>query len=172
MQASALLFCWGNYHWACNLWVLIIYFSSQLCCPLWFQGSPQTWKWECFLVFGNFFLCKTPFPGWSSIPTSFVSFFVFYIFSHLLLKTLGCFSGCLMSSASIQKLFCEIYSAFKCSFDEFVGEKVVSPSYSSTIFRLYIFSKCYCDSTLTSRLFRSISFQYSNFQRLENSWSF
>ena len=38
-----------------------------------------------------------------------------------------------MSSAGIQKLFCGIYSAFKCSFDEFVGEKVVSPSYSSTI---------------------------------------
>ena len=38
-----------------------------------------------------------------------------------------------MSSTSIQKLFCGICSAFKCSFDEFVGEKVVSPSYSSTI---------------------------------------
>ena len=60
-------------------------------------------------------------------------FFVFYIFSYLLLKTMGCFSGCLMSSASIQKLFCGIYSAFKCSFEEFVGEKVVSLSYSSTI---------------------------------------
>jgi len=47
---------------------------------------------------------------------------------------MGCFSGCLMSSASIQKLFCGIYSAFKCSFDEFVGEKVFSPSYSSAIF--------------------------------------
>ena len=63
---------------------------------------------------------KTPFPGQSSIPTSFVSLFVFYIFSYLLSKTMGCFSGCLMSSASIQKLFCGIYSAFKCSFDEFV----------------------------------------------------
>ena len=60
-------------------------------------------------------------------------FFVFYIFSYLLSKTMGCFSGCLMSSASIQKLFCEIYSAFKCSFDEFVGEKVVSPPYTSAI---------------------------------------
>ena len=58
----------------------------------------------------------------------------FYLFSYLLLKTMGCFSGCLMSSASIQKLFCGVYSAFKCSFDEFVGEKVVSPSYSSAIF--------------------------------------
>ena len=75
----------------------------------------------------------TPFLGQSSLPTSFVSFFIFYIFSYLFLKTMICFSGCLMSSASIQKLFCGIYSAFKCSFDEFVGEKVVSPSYSSAI---------------------------------------
>ena len=69
----------------------------------------------------------------SSIPNSFVSLFVFYIFFYLLSKTMGCFSGCLMSSASIQKLFCGIYSEFKCSSDEFVGEKVVSPSYSSAI---------------------------------------
>ena len=84
-------------------------------------------------MFGNVSLFKTPFPGWSSIPTSFVSFFIFYIFSYFLSKTMGCFSGCLMSSASIQKLSCGIYSAFKCSFDEFVGEKVVFPSYSSDI---------------------------------------
>ena len=48
-------------------------------------------------------------------------------------EDLGCFSGCLMSSAGIQKLFCGIYSVFKFSFDEFVGEKVFSPSYSSTV---------------------------------------
>ena len=41
-----------------------------------------------------------------------------------------------MSPAGIQKLFCGIYSAFKCSFDEFVGEHVVSPSYSSAILGL------------------------------------
>ena len=46
---------------------------------------------------------------------------------------MGCISGCLMSSASIQKLFCGICLALKCSFHEFVGEKVVSPSYSSSI---------------------------------------
>ena len=79
---------------------------------------------------------KTPFWGQSSVPTSFVSLFIFYIFSYLLSKIMGCFSGCLMSSASIQKLFCGIYSVFKCSFDEFVGEKVVSPSYSSAILGL------------------------------------
>ena len=82
---------------------------------------------------GKFSLFKTPFLGRSSIPTSFVSFFVFCIFSYLLSKTIGCFSGCLMSSAGIQKLFCGIYSAFTCSLDEFVGEKVVSLSYSSPI---------------------------------------
>ena len=133
MQASVLLLCWGSYPCAHNLWGLIIYFSSWLCCPLWFQGSPQTRQWECFLVLGNFSLFKTLFPGWSSTPTSFVSLFVFYIFFYLLLKTMGCFLVCLMSSASIQKLFCAIYSAFTCSFDEFVEEKVVSLFYSSTI---------------------------------------
>ena len=84
-------------------------------------------------MFGNFCLFKAPFPGRSFIPPSFVSFFVFYIFSYLLSKTLGCSSGCLMSSAGIQKLFCGIYLAFKCSFDEFVGDKVFSPSYSSIL---------------------------------------
>ena len=49
---------------------------------------------------------------------------------------MGCFFGCLMSFADIQKLFCGIYSALKCSFDEFVGEKVVSLSYSSAILGL------------------------------------
>ena len=81
-------------------------------------------------------LFLTPFPEWSSVPASFVSLFAFYIFSYLLSKTTGCFSGCLMSSSSIQKLFCGIYSMFKCSFGEFVGEKVVSTSYSSTILGL------------------------------------
>ena len=38
-----------------------------------------------------------------------------------------------MSAASDQKLFCEISSAFNCSFDEFVGEKVVSLSYCYAI---------------------------------------
>ena len=52
---------------------------------------------------------------------------------HKPFEDLGCFSGCLMSSAGMQKLFCGIYSVFKCSFDEFVGDKVFSLSYSSAI---------------------------------------
>ena len=31
------------------------------------------------------------------------------------------------------EVVCGIYSVFKCSFDEFVGKKMVSPSYSSAI---------------------------------------
>ena len=87
---------------------------------------PDVWK---------IFSFKTPFLGWSSLPTSFVSFFIFYIFSYLFFKTMVCFSGCLMSSASLQKLFCGVCSALKCSFEEFVREKVVFLSYSSTIFK-------------------------------------
>ena len=85
---------------------------------------PGVWKLLFF---------KTPFLGWISVPASYVCLFIFYIFSYLLSKTMGCFSGCLMSAASIQKLFCGIYSVFKRYFDGFVGEKVISVSYSSGI---------------------------------------
>ena len=46
---------------------------------------------------------------------------------------MGCLPGCLVSSSSVQKLVCGNCLAFKQSFDEFVGEKVVSLSYCSTI---------------------------------------
>ena len=98
---------------------------------------PGVWK-PLFLKFPS--QDGLPFLGQSSLPTSFVSFFVFYIFSYLFLKTMVCFSGCLMSSASLQKLFCGVCSVLKCSFEEFVREKVVFPSYSSTIFTVPFFS--------------------------------
>ena len=59
---------------------------------------PSVWKLLSFL---------DSLPGTELCP---YLFFLFYIFSYLLLKTMGCFSGCLMSFASIQKLFCGIYS--------------------------------------------------------------
>ena len=46
---------------------------------------------------------------------------------------MGCFSGRLMSTASDRKLFCKLCSPFCCSFNEFVEEKVITPSYSSAI---------------------------------------
>ena len=117
----------------CIFCVVVVF--SRLRCPLRFQNSPQTGLWEGFLLFGNFFF-RTPSPGQVSIPNSFVSLFIFYILSYLLVMRMGCLSGCLVSSASIQKLFCESCSAFKWSFDELVREKVVFPSYSSTILGL------------------------------------
>ena len=135
-----LLFCWGSYCWACNLLVLIIYlFFLPVVLPSVFprfatdsagRVLPGVWK-PLFLKFPS--RDGLPFPGQSSLPTSFVSFFVFYIFSYLFLKRLVCFSGCLMSSASLQKLFCGVCSVLKCSFEEFVREKVVFTSYSSAI---------------------------------------
>ena len=114
---------WGTFllgvafrHVICGFYLL---FPSQSGCPPRFKNFPQTRQ------------CKTPFPGGISVLSSFVSLFIFYVLSYLLSKTMGCFSGRLMTSASSQKLFCEVCSAFGHSFDEFVGEKVVSPSCSS-----------------------------------------
>ena len=109
------------------------FFSLPLCYPLRFQNSPQICLWEGFLLCGNVSSFTTPSPGWVSVPKSFVSVFVFYILSYLLLKRLGCLSGCLMSITCVQKLFCGSCLTFKSSFDEFVREKVVSPFYSSAI---------------------------------------
>ena len=53
--------------------------------------------------------------------------------SYLPSKTMGCFSGRLVSAASDQKLFCKLCSPFCCSFNEFVEEKVITRSYSSAI---------------------------------------
>ena len=89
------------------------------------RGLPGVWK---LLLFYD------SLPGQISVPNSFVSLLsAIYFFFYFLLKTMGCLSGCLICSASVQKLFCGICSAFKCSFDEFVGKKVVSPSCSSAI---------------------------------------
>ena len=119
--------------------VLFCFLPTRLCCPLRLQNSPQTCQWEGFLLFGNFSF-MTPSPGQVSILNSCVSLFVFYILSYLLSKRMGCLSGCLVYSTSVQKLFCGSCSAFKWSLDEFVGEKVVSPSYSSAILNFLSYS--------------------------------
>ena len=70
----------GSYHWARNLWGLIIYlFSPLLCCPLRFQGSPQTRQWECFLVFGNLSFLRLP--SWDGSPSlPLLSLYLLYFF--------------------------------------------------------------------------------------------
>jgi len=90
-------------------------------------------SFRCCLCLETSLFFKTPFPGWNLSLPLLSLFLSFIFFPSSFWRQMGCFSGCLMSSAGIQMLFCGIYSAFKCCFDEFVGEKVVSPSYSSTI---------------------------------------
>ena len=87
---------------------MFIYFFSPLCCPLCFQSSAQIRQWEGFLVFGNFSLFKTPFPGRNSVPPSFVSFFfVFYIFSYLLSKSWIAFLGAWCPLPAFRSCFVE-----------------------------------------------------------------
>ena len=104
------------------------------------RGFPGVWKLP---------LLRLPSQD-RSLSLALLSLFIFYILSYLFSKTMGCFSGCLMTSASDQKLFCEICSAFSYSFDEFVGEKVVSRSCSYTIlappisFKMYLYCTILC----------------------------
>ena len=106
-----LLFRWGSYRRAHNLRFLIVYFIlfffSLLCCPLCFQSSAQIRQWEGFLVFGNFSLFKTPFPGRNSVSPSFVSVFVFYIFSYLLSKSWAAFLGAWCPLPAFRSCFVE-----------------------------------------------------------------
>ena len=114
-----------------RLFCVGFFFSPPSYVALWDSRTPHRSTCErasCCL--------ETPSPGQVSVPNSFVCLFVFYILSYLLSKRTACLSRCLVSSASIQKLFCGNCSTFKWSFDEFVGEKTVSPSYSSTILGL------------------------------------
>ena len=118
--------------------VVITGFWSIACS---FQGVSLCYIFFCLLVSSVSGFCPDTK---GTVEDTF--FFVFFFFLGLLVQSrcgeggrnapfeeLGCFSGCLMSSAGIQKLFRGIYSTFKCSFDKFVGEKVFSQSYSSAI---------------------------------------
>ena len=58
------------------------------------RGFPGVWK---LLLFHN------SLPGTGLHHYSIVSLFIFYILSYLLSKTMGCLSGWLVSSTSIQK---------------------------------------------------------------------
>ena len=130
MWASGLLL-----HWQLQLdtySVGFVFFSLPVMVPSEIPKLPTDPPVRGFptVTFSSF---MTSCPGWVSIPNSFVSLFVFYSLSYVFLKRMGCLSGCLVPSTSIQKLFCGSCSAFKWSFGEFVGDKVLSLSYSSAI---------------------------------------
>ena len=142
MWVSGLHLCWQLQLSACSLCVYVFPHSYA---ALWDSKSPH--RSACERVSCSSF--TTPSPGQVSIPNSFVSFFFFffYVFSYFLSKRMGCLSGCLLSSSSFLKLICGSFSAFKWSFEEFVGEKVVSLSYSSVILGppLYHWFVCVCN---------------------------
>ena len=139
MQASALLLRWGSYWWACNLLVLIIYlFFLPVMLPsvlprLTTDSAAKVFPgvWKPLLRFP--FRDGSSFPGRNSLPTSFVSFFVFYIFFLLAFEDNDLLFW--MPDVLCQHLEVVLWDllGIQCSFDEFVGEKVVSPSYSSAI---------------------------------------
>ena len=76
------------------------------------RGFPTVWK----------HLLHNSLPRMGLCPQLFY-LFVFYILSYLLSKRVGCLSGCLVSSANVQKLFCGSCSAFKWSLMNLWGRK-------------------------------------------------
>ena len=109
MQASALLLHWGTYHWARNMWVLIIYlFFLLVMLP---SMVPGVWKLLSFL---------------DSLPGTELHPYLFCLSSYFLYFFLPPFedNGLLFW---VPDVLCRHQNLFKCSYDEYVGEKVVSP---------------------------------------------
>ena len=140
MQASVLLFRWGSYCWACNLLVLIIslFFPScyvALCVSkahhrLGKESVP--WCLEASLL-------KIPFREQASLPGTGLPRHLLCLFFRLLYFFLPVFedNGLLFWLPDVLCQPTEVLwslLALKCSFEEFVREKVVFPSYSSAIF--------------------------------------
>ena len=85
-----------------------------------FGSEKLSWCLETFL-----FLRLSSRDGNPSLPL--LSLFLSFILFPTYFPRVGFFSGCLMSSGSIHKLYCGIYSTFKCSFDEIVWGGKSSP---------------------------------------------
>ena len=67
---------------------------------------------------------------------SFVSVFLLFLLPYPGRWGFSFLLGSLRSSASIQQVFCTSCSTCQCIFDAFVGRKVISTSYSSTILKV------------------------------------
>ena len=133
MQESVLLLCWGSYCWARNLLVLII---SLFFLPVMLPSVlPRLATDSAARVFpGVWKPLFLRFPSWDRAPSlpPLSPFRLLYFFLPVFEDNDLLFWVPDVLGRHL-KLLCGTYSAFKCSFDEFVREKVVSPSYSSTI---------------------------------------
>ena len=124
----------GNCDLAWFLWsLLFIYLFFRLCFPLRFLSSPLTPSVGVFPVVWKFLLLHDAIPRMGHCPQIYCLSFCLYLSSYLIPKRLLCLSGYLVSSSSVQKLFCGSCSTCRWSFDVFVKEKMVSQSYSFTI---------------------------------------
>ena len=129
MQASALLLRWGSYRRAHNLRFLIVYlfffppFYVALCASKAQQrfGSEKvSWCLETSL-----FLRLPSRNGTPSLPL--LSLFLSFIFFPTSFRRVGLLFWVPDVLCRHSEVFCGIYSTFKCSFDEFVGENVFFP---------------------------------------------
>ena len=130
MQASALLLCWESYRRARNLRFLVVYLFFSPCYVALcaskvrhrFGSEKVSWCLETSLFL------RLPSPdGTPSLP---LLSFIFFPTSFRRVGLLFWVPDVLCRHSEV---FCGIYLTFKCSFDEFVGEKVFSLSYSSAI---------------------------------------
>ena len=72
--------------------------------------------WGSFWVCKNFSSFMTSFPGFRSPSSNTLSPFKLYFLPYLILRRLRCIFGSLRSSPSVQKVFCKIFSTWRCIF--------------------------------------------------------
>ena len=94
------------------------------------MGFPSVW--ELFLFHDSLSQGTSPCPEIRCL------FLCLYPLPYLILRRSLYLFGSLGSSAIVQKLFCRSCSIFWWIFDVSVGRKVISPSYSSTIFHFLV----------------------------------
>ena len=117
--------------------VCVCVFFSPDYVALWDSTTPHihSCEWISYCV-------ETSPPSWlppqgRSLSLNLLSLLLSFIFCPTSFwRNWAAFMGVWCPLVSIQKLFCGSCSGFKWSADEFVGEKVVSLSYSSTILGL------------------------------------
>ena len=136
--------CWFSKPADASMWAtswLVIADWDDFCeffrfwCPLRFQNSPLILPVRRFPIVWKFLLHNS-LPRTSLSSKILCLPFHFYFLSYFIPERLVCLSGYLGSSTSIQKMFCGSCSTCRRSFDVFVGEKVISPSYSSAVLGL------------------------------------
>ena len=106
------------------LWLQSFPPSHPLSPPV--KGLPSVWK---------LFLLHRSIPEVQVPSLFFCLCFSFFLLPYPGTWGVSCLLGSLRSSASVQYVFYRSCSTCRCIFDVFVGRKVISMSYSSTILK-------------------------------------